>query len=154
MMERSQYQAGRAVGFYNCGWFGSSIFAAYVTYGCNFIDGYYRWARHSFSSASLTLSSSSSSGLSPSLLASSCPRAGKRKPFLTWLDNDSNGNPNTRLVGLEVEGMNDGIRVDGLGKTWWDISLPFEACIQFCIDDKDRPSSSSTAATGASTKSS
>jgi hypothetical protein len=31
-----------------------------------------------------------------------------------------NGDPNARLVRLEVEEMREGIRIDGIDKRWWD----------------------------------
>jgi hypothetical protein len=31
-----------------------------------------------------------------------------------------NGDPNARLVLLEVEEMKEGIRIDGIDKRWWD----------------------------------
>jgi hypothetical protein len=31
-----------------------------------------------------------------------------------------NGDPNARLVRLEVEEMKEGIRIDGIDKRWWD----------------------------------
>lgn len=34
-----------------------------------------------------------------------------------------NGNPDARLVRLEVEEMKEGIRVDGIDKRWWDCEL-------------------------------
>lgn len=34
-----------------------------------------------------------------------------------------NGNPDARLVRLEVEEMKEGIRVDGIDKRWWDCKL-------------------------------
>lgn len=34
---------GRCTGFYNCGWFGGSIPAALVTFGCQYIDNDWSW---------------------------------------------------------------------------------------------------------------
>jgi hypothetical protein len=31
-----------------------------------------------------------------------------------------NGDSNSRLVRLEIEEMREGIKLDGLDKTWWD----------------------------------
>ena len=31
-----------------------------------------------------------------------------------------NGDPNARLVRLEIEEMKEGIRIDGIDKVWWD----------------------------------
>lgn len=31
-----------------------------------------------------------------------------------------NGNPNSKLVELEITEMREGIRMDGIDKTWWD----------------------------------
>lgn len=35
-----------------------------------------------------------------------------------------NGDPNARLVRLEVEEMKEGIRIDGIDKRWWDCKSP------------------------------
>lgn len=34
-----------------------------------------------------------------------------------------NGDPNARLVRLEIEEMKEGIRIDGIDKVWWDCTL-------------------------------
>lgn len=40
-----------------------------------------------------------------------------------------NGDPNARLVRLEVEEMKEGIRIDGIDKRWWDCeSSPISTC--------------------------
>lgn len=38
-----------------------------------------------------------------------------------------NGDPNARLVRLEIEEMKEGIRQDGIDKRWWDC----ECCVTF-----------------------
>jgi hypothetical protein len=35
-----------------------------------------------------------------------------------------NGDPNARLVRLEIEEMKEGIRIDGIDKRWWDCESP------------------------------
>jgi hypothetical protein len=35
-----------------------------------------------------------------------------------------NGDPNARLVRLEIEEMKEGIRIDGIDKRWWDCEYP------------------------------
>ncbi|KAJ5687789.1 hypothetical protein N7536_010408 [Penicillium majusculum] len=93
---------GRAVGFYNCGWFGGSIPAAAITYVfclyyCHYICLVYpqspRW-----------------------LIANG--RNEEAEAFLVKYH--GNGDPNARLVRLEIEEMKEGIRVDGIDKRWWD----------------------------------
>lgn len=37
-----------------------------------------------------------------------------------------NGDPNARLVRLEIEEMKEGIRIDGIDKRWWDCKLVSE----------------------------
>lgn len=62
-----------------------------------------------------------------------------------------NGDPNARLVRLEVEEMREGIRVDGIDKRWWDCRsilsriivsatiLRAEARADVCEISTDRP---------------
>ncbi|KAL4816214.1 general substrate transporter [Aspergillus spinulosporus] len=111
---------GRAVGFYNCGWFGGSIPAACVTYGCNYIDSNWSWRvpflLQCFASIIVIISVWFIPESPRWLIAH-----GKEDEAIAILAKyHGNGDPNTRLVRLEVEEMREGIRQDGIDKRWWD----------------------------------
>lgn len=64
-----------------------------------------------------------------------------------------NGDPNARLVRLEIEEMKEGIRIDGIDKRWWDCKFSFP-CSTLSIEltnlqQQTVPSSPLTAAVGA-----
>jgi sugar porter (SP) family MFS transporter len=115
---------GRCTGFYNCGWFGGSIPAALIVYGCNFITDDYGWRLplifQSFACLIVMV------GVffipeSPRWLIAN----GREDEALAFLVKfHGNGDPNSALVRLEIEEMRAGIRTDGIDKTWWDYS-PF-----------------------------
>ncbi|KAL4866130.1 hypothetical protein BDV12DRAFT_138511 [Aspergillus spectabilis] len=111
---------GRAVGFYNCGWFGGSIPAACVTFGTNYIDNNWSW-RVPFLlqcfAAIIVICSVWFIPESPRWLLAQ----GREQQAIDILAKyHGNGDPNTRLVRLEIDEMKDGIRLDGIDKTWWD----------------------------------
>ncbi|KAI9368393.1 general substrate transporter [Aspergillus egyptiacus] len=111
---------GRAVGFYNCGWFGGSVPAALVTYGSNFIDNNWQWRVPFILQCFACIIVIISVWFIPEsprwLLAH-----GREEEALAILAKyHGNGDPNTRLVRLEIEEMKEGIRLDGIDKVWWD----------------------------------
>ncbi|KAL2860104.1 general substrate transporter [Aspergillus pseudodeflectus] len=111
---------GRAVGFYNCGWFGGAIPAACVCYGCNFINSNWQW-RVPFLmqcfAACIVIVAIWFIPESPRWLISQ----GREQEAIDILAKyHGNGDPNTRLVRLEVDEMKEGIRQDGIDKRWWD----------------------------------
>ncbi|KAJ5561890.1 hypothetical protein N7535_003646 [Penicillium sp. DV-2018c] len=111
---------GRAVGFYNCGWFGGSIPAAAITYGCDNINSHYQWRIPLILQCFTCLIVISSVWFIPEsprwLIAN-----GRDEEALAFLAKyHGNGDPNARLVRLEVEEMKEGIRIDGIDKRWWD----------------------------------
>jgi len=69
-----------------------------------------------------------------------------------------NGDPNARLVRLEIEEMKEGIRIDGIDKRWWDCTYPLpvfaEASWQANLSSQTDHSSPPTVAAGVSLKSS
>ncbi|GES60017.1 MFS lactose permease [Aspergillus terreus] len=111
---------GRAVGFYNCGWFGGSIPAAAVTFGTNYIDSDYSW-RVPFIlqcfACVIVIVAVWFIPESPRWLMAN-DREEEAVAFLTKYH--GNGDPNARLVRLEIEEMREGIRIDGIDKRWWD----------------------------------
>lgn len=45
-----------------------------------------------------------------------------------------NGDPNARLVRLEIEEMKEGIRIDGIDKRWWDCKFYPQLFLALQID--------------------
>lgn len=45
-----------------------------------------------------------------------------------------NGDPNARLVRLEIEEMKEGIRIDGIDKRWWDCTCCVFFLVVLCRD--------------------
>ncbi|KAI6091607.1 general substrate transporter [Hypoxylon rubiginosum] len=111
---------GRATGFYNCGWFGGSIPAAAVVYGCNKIDNDYSWRIPLIVQALACLVVITGVWFIPEspryLMANG--REAEAVAFLAKYH--GNGNPESRLVQLEIEEMKEGIRQDGIDKRPWD----------------------------------
>ncbi|KAI1334096.1 lactose permease [Xylariaceae sp. FL0016] len=111
---------GRATGFYNCGWFGGSIPAAAVVFGCNNIDNNYSWRipliLQAFACIIVVF------GVwfipeSPRYLIAN----GRLEEAIDFLAKyHGNGDRKSRLVMLEVEEMKEGIRQDGIDKSNWD----------------------------------
>ncbi|KAI1437064.1 putative MFS lactose permease [Xylaria sp. CBS 124048] len=115
---------GRAVGFYNCGWFGGSIPAAIIVFGTEYIQSNWAWRvpliLQSFSCV-IVMFTIWFIPESPRWMMSQ----GRNDDALEFLIKyHGNGDPNSRLVQLEIEEMKEGIRLDGIDKRPWDYS-PF-----------------------------
>ncbi|CAK7232413.1 hypothetical protein SCUCBS95973_008252 [Sporothrix curviconia] len=113
---------GRATGFYNCGWFGGSIPAALITYGCQYINSDWSWRLPLILqcfTCLLVLASVYFIPESPRFLMSR-GRYDEAVAFLTKFH--GNGNPNSRLVLLEIEEIKDNLRQEEIDKAsaWWD----------------------------------
>jgi len=111
---------GRCTGFYNCGWFGGAIPAAIITFGCNYMKSDYAWRVPLILQAfacTIVMVSVFFIPESPRFLMAN-DREDEALAFLVKYH--GNGDPNSRLVRLEIEEMREGIAIDGLDKVWWD----------------------------------
>ncbi|KAI0390735.1 lactose permease [Xylariaceae sp. FL0594] len=111
---------GRAVGFYNCGWFGGSIPAAAIVYGTEFIQSNWAWRIPLILQAFACVIVMFTVWFIPEsprwLIANG--RTDEALEFLVKFH--GNGDPNSRLVRLEIEEMKENIRLDGIDKRPWD----------------------------------
>lgn len=107
-------------GFYNCGWFGGAIPAAIVTFGTNYMGNDYSWRVPLILQAFACVIVMCAVFFLPEsprfLMANGCDE--EAIEFLVKYH--GNGDRNSALVRLEVEEMREGIRQDGVDKTWWD----------------------------------
>ncbi|KAK4116636.1 general substrate transporter [Canariomyces notabilis] len=111
---------GRCTGFYNCGWFGGAIPAAFVTFGTNYMGNDFSWRipliLQSFACV-IVIGAVFFIPESPRFLMAN----GREEEAIAFLVKyHGNGDPNSKLVKLEVDEMREGIRQDGIDKTWWD----------------------------------
>jgi MFS family permease len=111
------YYAYTHAGFYNTGWFGGSIPAAAITFGTNYIDNNYSWRvpliLQCFACVFVIFAVFFVPESPRWLMAN-----GKDEEATAFLIKyHGNGNPQSRLVLLEIEEMREGIRQDGIDKT-------------------------------------
>ncbi|KAI1504813.1 lactose permease [Biscogniauxia marginata] len=111
---------GRATGFYNCGWFGGSIPAAAVVFGCNQINNNYSWRIPIILQAFACVVVMGSVWFIPEspryLMAN-----GREEEAIQFLAKyHGNGDRNSRLVILEIDEMRENIQLDGIDKRAWD----------------------------------
>lgn len=111
---------GRCTGFYNCGWFGGSIPAAAVTYGCNYINSDLSWQIPIICQGFACLVVMVSVFFipeSPRFLMAN----GRQEEAIAFLVKyHGNGDPNSKLVELETREMVENISQNGVDKRWWD----------------------------------
>ncbi|WWD22920.1 hypothetical protein CI109_107415 [Kwoniella shandongensis] len=111
---------GRCSGFYNCGWFGGSIPAAAVTYGCNNINSNVSWQLPLILQAFACMIAMIGVFFIPEspryLMANG--RDDEAVEFLVKYH--GSGNSHSKLVNLEIEEMRENIKLDGIDKRWWD----------------------------------
>ncbi|KAH8891115.1 putative MFS lactose permease [Thozetella sp. PMI_491] len=111
---------GRCTGLYNNGWFGGSIPAAAITFGTLWINNDYSWRIPLILQCFTCLVVITCVWFIPEsprwLMAN-----GREEEAVAFLVKyHGNKDPNSRLVRLEVEEMRQGIKLDGIDKTWWD----------------------------------
>ncbi|KKK20519.1 hypothetical protein P175DRAFT_0480192 [Aspergillus ochraceoroseus IBT 24754] len=119
---------GRCTGFYNCGWFGGSIPAALVTFGCQYIDNNWSW-RVPFIcqcfACFVVLASVYSIPESPRYLFAQ----GREQEAVDFLVKyHGNGNRHSRLVQLEIEEIRESIHQEIRDRqiAWWDYRCLFD----------------------------
>ncbi|KAL4942383.1 hypothetical protein BDV06DRAFT_164271 [Aspergillus oleicola] len=111
---------GRAVGFYNCGWFGGSIPAAIVCYGTSYINSNWSWRVPFIGQCFASIIVIISVWFIPESPRWLISQSRDEEAIAILAKYHGNGDVNSRLVRLEVEETKDGIRIDGIDKRWWD----------------------------------
>lgn len=120
---------GRCTGFYNCGWFGGSIPAACIIYGCQNINSDWSWRIpvicQCFASVVVMVAVFFIPESPRFLMAND--RYEEALAFLVKYH--GNGKSNDRLVLLEIEEMKENIRIDGIDKSLFDCEFPFSSAV-------------------------
>ncbi|KAI0163814.1 general substrate transporter [Pestalotiopsis sp. NC0098] len=111
---------GRCTGFYNTGWFGGSIPAAAITFGCNAIDNNYQWRIPLILQCFACVVVLAVVHLIPESPRWQMANGREEQAREFLIKYHGNGDPNSRLVLLELEEMRHGIRQDGIDKTNFD----------------------------------
>ncbi|EED19116.1 MFS lactose permease, putative [Talaromyces stipitatus ATCC 10500] len=112
---------GRAVGFYNCGWFGGSIPAAFVTYGCQYINSDYSWRVPLILQCTTCLIVIVSVFFMPESPRHLMAKDENEKAIEILATYHGNGDRHAPLVMLEVEEIKENLRQDALyNKAIWD----------------------------------
>jgi hypothetical protein len=118
----------------------SSAAAAAVTYGCNFIDSNLSWQIPLILQAfacTIVMVSVFFIPESPRFLMAN-GRQEEAHAFLVKYH--GNGDASSKLVELEIAEMREGIRQDGIDKTWWDCESTVHQDIRHVADiHQDRP---------------
>lgn len=111
---------GRCTGFYNCGWFGGSIPAAFVTFGCSYIQNDWSWRIPLLLQCFTCIIVIISVFFLPESPRFHMANDREEEAIAFLVKYHGNGDPSSRLVMLEIEEMREGIKIDGLDKVWWD----------------------------------
>ncbi|KAI7978255.1 hypothetical protein EIK77_001198 [Talaromyces pinophilus] len=112
---------GRAVGFYNCGWFGGSIPASFITYGCQYINSDYSWRIPLILQCFTCLVVIASVFFMPESPRYLMANDETEKAIEILAKYHGNGDRHARLVMLEVEEIKENLRQDALyNKGIWD----------------------------------
>ncbi|WVF68283.1 hypothetical protein IAT40_003048 [Kwoniella sp. CBS 6097] len=111
---------GRCTGFYNCGWFGGSIPAAAVTYGCNNINSNLSWQLPLILQAFACVIVMIGVFFIPESPRYQMANGQVDEAVDFLVKYHGSGDRSSRLVALEVEEMKENIKMDGIDKVWWD----------------------------------
>jgi sugar porter (SP) family MFS transporter len=111
---------GRCTGFYNCGWFGGSIPAAIVCFGTNYMGNDWSWRVPLILQAFACLIVITGVFFIPESPRWLMANGREEEAHAFLVKYHGNGDPNSRLVRLQIEEMREGIRQDGIDKVWWD----------------------------------
>lgn len=112
---------GRAVGFYNCGWFGGSIPAAFITFGCQYIKSDYSWRIPLILQCFTCIIVLFTVFLLPESPRHLMANDETEKAIDILAKYHGNGDRHARLVMLEVEEIKENLRQDALyNKGIWD----------------------------------
>lgn len=103
---------GRAVGFYNCGWFGGSIPAAFITYGCQYINSDYSWRIPLILQCFTCLLVISAVLFMPESPRHLMAKDRVEEAIEILAKYHGNGDRHARLVVLEVEEIQENLRID------------------------------------------
>lgn len=125
------------LGFYNCGWFGGSIPAAAITYGSNFIGNNYQWRIPFICQCFACVMVIFFVWFIPESPRWLLTQGREEEACAFLVKYHGNGDPNARLVRLEIEEMKEGIRIDGIDKRWWDCEFfltPHLGCLRLGTD--------------------
>lgn len=112
---------GRAVGFYNCGWFGGSVPASFITYGCSHITNNYSWRIPLILQCFTCIIVMCSVPFMPESPRHLMAKDQTEKAIDILAKYHGNGDRHARLVMLEVEEIKENLRVDAMyNKSIWD----------------------------------
>lgn len=113
---------GRCTGFYNCGWFGGSLPAAFICFGCQYIDSDYSWKVPLILQCFTCLIVLSCVWFIPESPRYLFAKGREEEAIEFLVKYHGNGDRNSRLVLLEVEEIRESIRQEQADKqlAWWD----------------------------------
>lgn len=111
---------GRCTGLLNCGWFAGSIPAAAVTYATNYIKSDMSWRIPVILQAFTCVIVIATVYLIPESPRWQMANGKEEEAFAFLVKYHGGGNPNSKLVVLQMEEFKDQISTSGSDKTWWD----------------------------------
>ncbi|KAJ5741009.1 hypothetical protein N7493_000881 [Penicillium malachiteum] len=119
---------GRCSGFYNCGWFGGSIPAAFVTFGCQYIDNNWSWRVPFICQCFACFIVLGSVWFIPESPRWQFAHDREEEAIAFLVRFHGAGNSQSRLVQLEIEEIQESIRQDREDKeiAWWDFRCLFD----------------------------
>lgn len=111
---------GRCTGLYNCGWFGGSIPAAAVTYGCNYINSNWSWRVPLILQAFACTFVVCGVWFIPESPRYLMANNREDEAFEILAKYHGGGDMNAKLVQLQIVEFKESITSTGSDKTWWD----------------------------------